>query len=54
MSRFSKLRLDVRIAYPGRLGVPQLMLVEYNGQLVIFNGALVLAPNLGQQVNLNA
>ena len=55
MSRFlSRLRLNVKTAYPGVLGIPQLMLVQYNGQLVTYNGALVTAPNQGQQVRPNA
>lgn len=55
MSRFiRRLKLDVRTAYPGVLGIPQLMLVQYNGELVTYNGALVTAPNQGQQVSPHA
>lgn len=55
MSRFiRRLRLSVRTAYPGTLGIPQIMLVQYNGDLVTYNGALVTAPDQGQQVSPNA
>lgn len=55
MSRFiRRLGLAVRTAYPGVLGIPEIMLVQYNGQLVTYNGALVTAPNQGQQVRPNA
>lgn len=55
MSRYlQRLRWDIRTAYPGVLGIPQIMLVQYNGQLVTYNDALVTAPNQGQQVIPNA
>ena len=54
MTRWSRLRLDIRTAYPGTLGIQQIGLVQYNGALVTYNGALVTAPIPGQQVNLNA
>jgi len=55
MSRYARrLMLDVRNAYPGVLGIQQIMLVQYNGMLVTYNGALVTAPNPGQQVSPNA
>lgn len=55
MSKFlRRLMLDIRVAYPGVLGIPQIMLVQYNGDLVTYNGALVTAPNQGQQVQPNA
>jgi hypothetical protein len=54
MSRFiRRLKLNITTAYPGVLGIPQLMLVQYNGDLVEYNGALVTAPNQGQQVSPN-
>jgi len=34
--------LDIRIAYPGRLGVPQPLLVSFHGDFcVLFNGLYV-------------
>lgn len=55
MSRIRRLRLDVRTAYPGILGIPQpVLIVQFQGQIVQFNGAIVTAPSQGQQVNLNA
>lgn len=52
--RYRRLRLDVRTAYPGILGInTPVLLVQYQGQLVTYNGALVTAPSQGQQVNLN-
>ncbi len=53
MSRWRRLRLDIRTAYPGILGIQQVMLVQYNGDLVTYNDAVVTAPNPGQVVGLN-
>ena len=50
MSRYSRLRLALRTAYPGILGIPKVGLVEYQGQLVTYNGSLVTAPIPGQVV----
>jgi hypothetical protein len=55
MNRIIRIRLDVRTAYPGILGIPTpAVLVQYQGQLVTYDGALVTAPSQGQQVNPNA
>ncbi|MEZ2132704.1 MULTISPECIES: hypothetical protein [unclassified Sinorhizobium] len=35
--------LDIRIAYPGRLGIPQPLLVSYRGDFcVLYNGLYVI------------
>lgn len=55
MSRLRRLRLDVRTAYPGILGInTPALLVVYQGQYVQYNSQQVVAPSQGQQVNLNA
>lgn len=53
MTRWARLRLNLKTAYPGILGIKALGLVQYNGQLVTYDGKLVTAPIPGQQVNLN-
>ncbi len=50
MSRYRRLRLSVTTAYPGILGINYIAVVVYQGQIVYYEGQVVMAPTQGEVI----
>lgn len=51
MSRFlRRMRWDIRVAYPGVLGIPKIQVVTFQAEDVTYLGELVTWGDLGEDV----